>query len=89
MVCLLYFVAGGTGGFFSLYEEDYHHIVEVSVAIVKGHVPVCFAAGCSVSDVKKVVAIAEKAGCDVILLMHFVFNQNAQTTALLMTLAKS
>lgn len=63
------FVAGGTGEFFSLDEEDYREIVKVSVDSVKGRVPVIAAAGKSVSDAKKFVAIADEAGCDGILLM--------------------
>ncbi|NLQ17354.1 5-dehydro-4-deoxyglucarate dehydratase [Marinomonas sp. M1K-6] len=63
------FVAGGTGEFFSLDEDDYRQIVELSVATVKGRVPVIASAGRSVSDAKTFVAIADAAGCDGILLM--------------------
>ena len=63
------FVAGGTGEFFSLDEDDYRQIVEISVATVKGRVPVIASAGRSVSDAKKFVSIADEVGCDGILLM--------------------
>ncbi|MAF15868.1 MAG: 5-dehydro-4-deoxyglucarate dehydratase [Marinomonas sp.] len=63
------FIAGGTGEFFSLDEEDFREIVEVSVATVKGRVPVIAAAGRSVKDASKFSNIAAEAGCDGILLM--------------------
>lgn len=63
------FIAGGTGEFFSLDEEDYRQIVSIAVETVKGRVPVIASAGRSVCDAKKFTAIAEKAGCDGILLM--------------------
>lgn len=63
------FIAGGTGEFFSLDEEDFREIVEVSVATVKGRVPVIAAAGRSVKDASNFSKIAADAGCDGILLM--------------------
>lgn len=63
------FVAGGTGEFFSLDEEDFRAIVEVAVATVKGRIPVIAAAGRSVKDASKFSRIAAEAGCDGILLM--------------------
>ncbi|PYF82355.1 MULTISPECIES: 5-dehydro-4-deoxyglucarate dehydratase [Marinomonas] len=63
------FIAGGTGEFFSLDEEDFREIVEVAVATVKGRVPVIAAAGRSVKDASNFSKIAADAGCDGILLM--------------------
>tara|TARA_R110001583_G_scaffold100101_1_gene245721 strand:+ start:5012 stop:5920 length:909 start_codon:yes stop_codon:yes gene_type:complete len=63
------FIAGGTGEFFSLDEEDFREIVEVSVATVKGRVPVIAAAGRSVKDASNFSKIAAEAGCDGVLLM--------------------
>ncbi|MGB0783298.1 MAG: 5-dehydro-4-deoxyglucarate dehydratase [Marinomonas sp.] len=63
------FIAGGTGEFFSLDEADFREIVEVSVATVKGRVPVIAAAGRSVKDASNFAKIAADAGCDGILLM--------------------
>ncbi len=63
------FVAGGTGEFFSLDEDDYRQVVKSSVDTVKGRVPVIASAGRSVSDAKKFTAIADEVGCDGILLM--------------------
>ncbi|TYL48939.1 5-dehydro-4-deoxyglucarate dehydratase [Marinomonas sp. IMCC 4694] len=63
------FIAGGTGEFFSLDEADFREIVDVSVATVKGRVPLIAAAGRSVKDASNFAKIATDAGCDGILLM--------------------
>lgn len=63
------FIAGGTGEFFSLDEEDFREIVEVAASTVAGRVPVFAAAGKNVKDAAKFSQIAAEAGCDGILLM--------------------
>ena len=63
------FVAGGTGEFFSLSEEEYRQIVETAVKTVNGKVPVIASAGRSIPEAIKFCKIAEEAGIDAILLM--------------------
>ena len=62
------FIAGGTGEFFSINEEEYKAIVSVSVETVKEKVPVISATGKSVKEGIALAAIAEKAGVNALLL---------------------
>ena len=62
------FIAGGTGEFFSIDEEEYEAIVKVAVETVKGEVPVISSTGKSVREGIRMAAIAEKAGVDALLL---------------------
>ena len=62
------FVAGGTGEFFSINEEEYEAIVKVSVETVKERVPVISSTGKSVREGIRLAAIAEKAGVNALLL---------------------
>ena len=62
------FIAGGTGEFFSIDQDEYAAIVEVSVATVKERVPVIASTGKSVKEGIRLAAIAEKAGVNALLL---------------------
>ncbi len=62
------FVAGGTGEFFSINEEEYEAIVKVSVETVQERVPVISSTGKSVREGIRLAAIAEKAGVNALLL---------------------
>lgn len=62
------FVAGGTGEFFSINEEEYESIVNIAVATVQDKVPVISSTGKSVKEGIKLAAIAEKAGVHALLL---------------------
>ncbi|WP_149274758.1 5-dehydro-4-deoxyglucarate dehydratase [Pareuzebyella sediminis] len=63
------FVAGGTGEFFSLSEEEYQQIVQVSVEVVDKKVPVLSSVGRSIPEAIAFAKIAEQAGIDGLLLM--------------------
>ena len=63
------FVAGGTGEFFSLSEEEYRQIVTVTAATVKERIPMISSVGRSISDAIAYAKIAEKAGMNALLLM--------------------
>ncbi len=62
------FVAGGTGEFFSLTVSEFEQIVNISVKVVAGRVPVIASAGRSVAEAHVFTKIAEKAGINAILL---------------------
>jgi 5-dehydro-4-deoxyglucarate dehydratase len=63
------FVAGGTGEFFSLSEQEYKQIVEVTSATVKEKVPMISSVGRSIPEAIAFAKIAEKAGMNALLLM--------------------
>lgn len=63
------FVAGGTGEFFSLSENEYKQIVEVTSATVKEKVPMISSVGRSIPEAIAFAKIAEKAGMNALLLM--------------------
>lgn len=63
------FVAGGTGEFFSLSENEYKQIVEVTSATVKEKVPMISSIGRSIPEAIAFAKIAEKAGMNALLLM--------------------
>jgi len=63
------FVAGGTGEFFSLSEEEYRQIVTVTAATVKERIPMISSVGRSIPDAIAYAKIAEKAGMNALLLM--------------------
>ncbi len=63
------FVAGGTGEFFSLSEEEYREIVKIGVEQVNGKVPVISSIGRSIPEAIQYARIAEEAGIDGLLLM--------------------
>lgn len=62
------FVAGGTGEFFSLSQQEYQQVVEVAADTVQGRAPVIAGAGRSIPDAVACAKIAEKAGIDALLL---------------------
>lgn len=62
------FVAGGTGEFFSINEEEYEAIVKISVETIQDRVPVISSTGKSVQEGIKLASIAEKAGVNALLL---------------------
>jgi 5-dehydro-4-deoxyglucarate dehydratase len=62
------FVAGGTGEFFSLSENEYRKIVEVSTETVQEKVPVISSVGRSIPEAIAFAKIAEKAGIHALLL---------------------
>lgn len=62
------FVAGGTGEFFSLSQQEYQQVVEVAAETVQGRAPVIAGAGRSIPDAVACAKIAEKAGIDALLL---------------------
>jgi 5-dehydro-4-deoxyglucarate dehydratase len=63
------FVAGGTGEFFSLSEQEYKQIVEVTSSTVKEKVPMISSVGRSIPEAIAFSKIAEKAGMNALLLM--------------------
>lgn len=63
------FVAGGTGEFFSLSKGEYQEIVNISVKVVGGKVPVLSSVGRSIPEAIEFAKIAEEAGIDALLLM--------------------
>jgi 5-dehydro-4-deoxyglucarate dehydratase len=63
------FVAGGTGEFFSLSENEYRQIVEVTAETVKEKIPMISSVGRSIPDAIAYAQIAEKAGMNALLLM--------------------
>lgn len=63
------FVAGGTGEFFSLSEDEYKQIVEVTSSTVKEKVPMISSVGRSIPEAIAFAKIAEKAGMSALLLM--------------------
>ncbi len=63
------FVAGGTGEFFSLSQEEYRQIVFNAVEIVSGRVPVISSVGRSIVEAEAFAELAEQAGVDGLLLM--------------------
>ncbi|MEZ4829056.1 MAG: 5-dehydro-4-deoxyglucarate dehydratase [Bacteroidia bacterium] len=63
------FVAGGTGEFFSLTEDECRRIVELAVPVAGGRMPVISSVGRSVSEAVTFARIASDAGIDALLLM--------------------
>lgn len=63
------FVAGGTGEFFSLSEQEYRQIVAVTSETVKEQVPMISSVGRSIPEAIAFAKIAEKAGMSALLLM--------------------
>ncbi|WOK08541.1 5-dehydro-4-deoxyglucarate dehydratase [Imperialibacter roseus] len=63
------FVAGGTGEFFSLSEQEYKKIVEVTAETVQAKVPMISSVGRSIPEAIAFAKIAEKAGMSALLLM--------------------
>ena len=63
------FVAGGTGEFFSLSENEYKKIVAVTAATVKEKIPMISSIGRSIPDAIAYAHIAEDAGMNALLLM--------------------
>ncbi len=63
------FVAGGTGEFFSLSQDEFREIVRLAVKVVDGKLPVIASAGLSVATGSAFARIAEEEGADGILLM--------------------
>lgn len=63
------FVAGGTGEFFNLSQEEFREIVRLAVQTVDGKLPVIASAGLSVAAGSAFARIAEEEGADGILLM--------------------
>lgn len=63
------FVAGGTGEFFSLSEDEYRQIVTVTAETVQEKIPMISSVGRSVPDAIAHARIAEKAGMNALLLM--------------------
>jgi 5-dehydro-4-deoxyglucarate dehydratase len=63
------FVAGGTGEFFSLSENEYRQIVELTVQTVKEKIPMISSIGRSIPDAIAYAKIAEQAGISALLLM--------------------
>lgn len=63
------FVAGGTGEFFSLSEQEYRQIVTVATQTVQDRVPVISSVGRSIPEAIAFAKIAEEAGIHALLLM--------------------
>lgn len=63
------FVAGGTGEFFSLSEQEYQRILTVAAETVQQQVPVISSVGRSIPEAIAFARMAEKAGIDALLLM--------------------
>ncbi|WP_069384642.1 5-dehydro-4-deoxyglucarate dehydratase [Halomonas caseinilytica] len=63
------FVAGGTGEFFNLSQDEFREIVRLAVQVVDGKLPVIASAGLSVATGSAFAKIAEEEGADGILLM--------------------
>jgi 5-dehydro-4-deoxyglucarate dehydratase len=63
------FVAGGTGEFFSLSEDEYKQIVTVTAETVKERIPMISSVGRSIPDAIAYAKIAEQAGMNALLLM--------------------
>jgi len=63
------FVAGGTGEFFSLSQNEYSQIVKVTADTVKEKIPMISSIGRSIPDAIAHAQIAEKAGMNALLLM--------------------
>lgn len=62
------FVAGGTGEFFSLSENEYEQIITIASKTVAGRVPVISSVGRSIPDAIAFAKKAERAGIDALLL---------------------
>jgi 5-dehydro-4-deoxyglucarate dehydratase len=63
------FVAGGTGEFFSLSEDEYRQITAVTAETVQEKIPMISSIGRSIPDAIAYAKIAEKAGMNALLLM--------------------
>ena len=63
------FVAGGTGEFFSLSNEEYQQIIQIAIKENEGRVPVISSVGRSIPEALEFAKMAEEAGVDGLLLM--------------------
>lgn len=63
------FVAGGTGEFFSLSQDEYRQIVAVTAQTVQEKIPMISSVGRSIPDAIAHARIAEEAGMNALLLM--------------------
>lgn len=63
------FVAGGTGEFFSLSQQEYQQIIHIATKEVNGKVPVLSSIGRSIPEAIALARLAEEAGIDALLLM--------------------
>lgn len=63
------FAAGGTGEFFSLTLAEVERVVRIAVSETRGRVPVLAGAGYGTAIAREMVAAAERAGADGILLL--------------------
>ena len=63
------FVAGGTGEFFSLSQDEYKQIVTVTAQTVQEKIPMISSIGRSIPDAIAYAKIAEQAGMNALLLM--------------------
>ena len=63
------FVAGGTGEFFSLSEEEYQQITETATETIQEKVPIIASTGRSIPQAIAFAKIAERAGINALLLM--------------------
>lgn len=63
------FVAGGTGEFFSLSQQEYQQIVHAATDLVKSRLPVISSVGRSIPEAIAFAQIAEEADIDALLLM--------------------
>ena len=73
------FVAGGTGEFFSLSEEEYIEIVNVTAQTIKGRTPTVSSIGRSIPEAIEYARIAEEAGIDALLLMPPYLTESPQS----------
>ncbi|MEE1830961.1 5-dehydro-4-deoxyglucarate dehydratase [Streptomyces sp. SP17KL33] len=63
------FPACGTGEFFSLDEDEYHAVVEATVEIADGRLPVVAGIGYGWAQAARFARIAEEAGADALLVL--------------------
>ncbi|MFJ4081635.1 5-dehydro-4-deoxyglucarate dehydratase [Streptomyces iakyrus] len=63
------FPACGTGEFFSLDEDEYRAVVEATVEIADGHLPVVAGIGYGWAQATRFARIAEEAGADALLVL--------------------
>ena len=64
-----FFIAGGTGEFFSLTADEYRSVIETAVKVCRGRVPVIAGSGFGTRTAIDYVREAERLGADGILLM--------------------
>jgi 5-dehydro-4-deoxyglucarate dehydratase len=76
------FIAGGTGEFFSLAQDEYADIVKVAVTACQGKVPIIAGAGGATRNAIAYARAAERAGAQGILLMpHYLTEANQDGVA--------